>query len=114
MPVLTVYQPRENAVVGLNNAFSVTGQVTDKGMPEPVMIDSVTFQVDGGTPTRARLTHIPNTKQTIVNFAGTAEITSGADPHTLTVTAGDADAGGAARINWEDCGRAELCGRDQF
>ena len=68
MPNLVVAQPRINLVVKLNQAFMVTGQVTDLGMPEPRLIDSVTVRVDGGPPVEATLTQIPHQKNTVVTF----------------------------------------------
>ena len=86
-PILTVTQPAQNAVVGLNQPFQISGLVTDRGLPEPIMIDSVTVQIDGGPLTDAKLTHIPNKKLTEVSFRASAQISSGNDPHTVTVVA---------------------------
>lgn len=87
MPSLTVFQPPANLAVQVNRPFMVSGQASDKGMPEPVMIDSVTVQVDDGPVVRASLTHIPDRKVTLVSFKALAQVTSGSDPHTVTVTA---------------------------
>jgi hypothetical protein len=45
-PNSTVLGPRNNAVVKLNQPFQISGQATDRGMPEPIMIDSVTEKPD--------------------------------------------------------------------
>ena len=86
MPNLTVFAPRNDAVVNLNQPFQVSGEATDLGMPEPVLIDSVTVRVDGGPVIDAKLTMVPKPKQTIVNFSASAEVTGGQDPHTVTAT----------------------------
>lgn len=87
MPNLTVLQPPANLVVQLNRPFLISGQASDKGMPEPVMIDSVTVQVDDGPVVDASLTHLPNRTVTLVSFKAFAQVTGGSDPHTVTVTA---------------------------
>jgi hypothetical protein len=56
-------------------------------MPEPVMIDSVVVQVDGGSAIDATLTPVKNLKQTIVNFSASVVVTGATGPHTITVTA---------------------------
>ena len=66
-PVLTVTAPGANATVG-NKPFQIIGQVTDRGMPEPIMIDSVTVRVDGGPVIQATLKIIPNKTLTQVSF----------------------------------------------
>ena len=86
-PILTVNQPAQNAVVGLNQPFQISGLVTDRGMPEPIMIDSVTVQIDGGPLIHANLTHIPNQTLTEVSFRASAQISSGSDPHIVTIVA---------------------------
>jgi hypothetical protein len=85
-PVLTVTSPSANATVG-NKPFQIIGQVTDRGMPEPIIIDSVTVQVDGGPLIQATRKIIPNKTLTQVSFTATAQITGGNDPHTVTVVA---------------------------
>ena len=87
MPTLTVNQPPNNLTVQLNQPFLVTGQATDVGSPEPHFIDSVTVQVDGGAPIKAKLTHIPDKKLTRFSFSASATVTGGQDPHTVTVVA---------------------------
>ena len=86
-PVLTVNQPAPNAVVGLNQPFQVAGQVTDRGGTEPIMVDSVTVQIDGGPLIKATRKTIPNKTLTQVSFHASAQISSGSDPHTVTVVA---------------------------
>ena len=86
-PVLTITAPAANANVGLNKQFQILGQVTDRGGPEPIMIDSVTVQVDGGPLIQAARKIIPNKTLTQVSFTATAQITGGNDPHTITVVA---------------------------
>jgi hypothetical protein len=54
---------------------------------EPVKIDSVTIRVDGGPVIRARLTVVPDKTHTKVNFAASAQLTGGEDPHEVAVTA---------------------------
>src|SRR5262249_43875585 len=84
-PILIVNQPKPNSVVGLNQSFQITGQVTDRGGSEPIMIDSVTVQIDGGPLIDATLKTIPNKTLTEVSFHASAQISSGNDPHTVTV-----------------------------
>src|SRR5262245_58875543 len=85
-PKLTVTAPTPNTVVG-NQPFQITGQVTDRGGAEPILIDSVTVQVDGGPLIQATLKPIPNKTLTQVSFHASAQISSGHDPHTVTVVA---------------------------
>jgi hypothetical protein len=91
-PQLSVYQPQPNQKVTLNVPFTVSGQVSDQKGVEPHTIDSVTVQVDGGPLTRATLKVIQNPQIVLVSFTATVQVTGGADPHTVTVTATD-DAG---------------------
>src|SRR5947209_7176287 len=87
-PQLTVFGPSNNATVNLNQPFPVTGQVTNQhAAGEFVGIDSVTVRVDGGPVVEANLTVVPDRTQTRVNFAASAQVTGGADPHAVTVTA---------------------------
>jgi len=85
-PVLTVNQPTPNAVVGLQ-PFHIAGQVTDRGGSEPITIDSVTVQIDGGPLIPATLKTIHNKTLTQVSFDTSAQISGGNDPHTVTVVA---------------------------
>jgi hypothetical protein len=71
----------------LTQSFSVTGQASDKGRPEPVSIDSVSVQVDDGSPFPATLTPIRDLVRTVVKFNATVPIIGGHDPHIITVTA---------------------------
>jgi hypothetical protein len=86
-PVLTVNQPTPNAFVGLNQPFPVGGTVTDRGGTEPITIESVTVQIDGGPLIDAPLKNIPDKTLTKVSFPASAKITGGSDPHTVTVVA---------------------------
>ncbi|HEV2386221.1 MAG TPA: hypothetical protein VGS20_03100 [Candidatus Acidoferrales bacterium] len=52
----------------------------------------MTVQIDAVPAVNATLKHIPNRQLVIVNFTATVQITSGTDPHTLTVTV-NSDAG---------------------
>jgi hypothetical protein len=85
IPTLVITFPQPNAIVG-TSPFNVIGTVTAPGMPEPVAINSVTVQVNGQAPIRATLKHISNSKLVEVTFSATVQITSGQDPHTITVT----------------------------
>jgi hypothetical protein len=87
MPSLTVHQPPNNLVVKPNQPFLVTGQASDRGPPERVLIDSVTVQVDDGPVIEATLTPIPSKTSTLFSFKASAQVTGGQDPHTVTVTA---------------------------
>jgi len=87
MPSLTVHQPPNNLVVKPNQPFLVTGQASDRGPPERVLIDSVTVQVDDGPVVEATLTPIPSRTSTLFSFKASAQVTGGQDPHTVTVTA---------------------------
>src|SRR5215813_7561923 len=87
-PQLTVFGPGNNTTVNLNEPFPVTGQVTNSFVSgDPVTIDSVTVRVDGGPAIEANLTVVLDRTQTRVNFSASAQITGGADPHAVTVTA---------------------------
>lgn len=94
-PALVITFPQPNAIVG-TSPFNVTGTVTAPGMPEPVAINSVTVQVNGQAPIRATLKRIANSKLVEVTFSATVHITSGQDPHTITVTVAS-DAGTVIR-----------------
>jgi Bacterial Ig domain len=83
---LTIQYPANNQQLPLNQPFQVTGLATDKGMPEPVAIESVTVQVDGGPVTNATLKRIPNKQMTEVSFKASVEITASQDTHTISVT----------------------------
>ena len=87
MPTLDLLQPINNATIKLNQPFVVSGSATDRGKPEPIMIDSVTVRVDNQPPTRATLTRVPNQPKTTVNFKASVQVTGGQDPHTVTVIA---------------------------
>ena len=65
-PVLSVNQPTPNAVVGLNQPFPVAGTVTDRGGTEPITIDSVTVQINGGPLIDRPLKNIPD--ETLTKF----------------------------------------------
>jgi hypothetical protein len=87
MPTLDLIQPANNATVKPNQPFVVSGQATDRGKPEPIMIDSVTVQIDNQPPIKATLTRIPNQPKTTVNFKASVQLIGGQDPHTVTVIA---------------------------
>jgi hypothetical protein len=87
MPTLNVLQPTDNLLVTPQQPFPVAGQATDKGMPEPVQIDSVTVRVDGGAPLQATLTQVLHQKLTTVRFSVSAQVTGGEGAHTVTVIA---------------------------
>src|ERR1700690_3043507 len=85
-PILTVTQPTANSVVGLQ-PFQISGLVTDRGGVEPIMIDSVTVQIDGGPLINVTRKIIPNKTLTEVSFLASAQISGGSDPHSVTVVA---------------------------
>jgi len=87
MPTLDLIQPANNATIKLNTTFVVSGQATDRGAPEPILIDSVTVQVDNQPPTKATLTRVPHQQKSTVNFKASVQVTGGQDPHTVTVIA---------------------------
>jgi len=86
-PILTVNQPAANAVVGLNQPFQIAGLVTDRGGVEPIMIDSVTVQIDGGPLINATRKIIHSKTLTEISFLASVQISGGSDPHTVTVVA---------------------------
>ena len=87
-PQLTVFGPSNNSTVKLNQPFPVSGQVTNPFVSgEPVTISSVTVRVDGGPVVEANLTILQDKTETKVNFSTSAQVTGGADPHAVTVTA---------------------------
>jgi hypothetical protein len=87
MPSLTVYSPPNNLRVQPNQPFLVSGQASDRGPPEPALIDSITVQVDNGPVIKAQLTHIPGKTTTLYSFKAFAQVAGGQDPHTVTITA---------------------------
>jgi hypothetical protein len=87
-PQVTVLGPRNGATVNLNQPFPETGQVTNQFVSgEPVMLDSVTVRVDGGPIIKASLTVVADKTRTKANFAASAQVTGGEDPHVVAVTA---------------------------
>jgi hypothetical protein len=87
MPQLTIQHPTPNEVVIAGQPFSVAGLATDKGMPEPVMIDSLTVAVDNQPPVNAPLKIIPHQKLTTVSFQVMVQVPNVPGPHTIVVTA---------------------------
>ena len=93
-PQLTIVVPHNNDTVNLNQPFPVGGQVTNQFVSgDLVLIDSVTVRVDKGPVTEAQLTPVKDKAQTKVNFAASAQVTEGQDPHSLAVTATKDQAG---------------------
>jgi hypothetical protein len=86
MPNLNIFQPTENQVVVPGQPFQVSGQASDRGMPEPISIDSVTVKIDDGPSIDAQLSPIKNDKLTIAAFSATVTAL-GSRTHVLTVTA---------------------------
>ena len=89
MLTLTISQPTNNRIVAPQISFPVAGRVTDRGMPEPAVIDSVTVSVDNGPPVQATLTPVPHQKLTTVTFSATAQVGAAPGAHTVRVTATD-------------------------
>ncbi len=87
MPTLTINQPTNDLVVVPQKPFPVAGLATDRGMPEPVEIASVTVRVDNGPPTPAALTVVPHQALSTVRFAASAQVTGEPGPHSVTITA---------------------------
>ncbi|HVU48901.1 MAG TPA: hypothetical protein VHD85_22430 [Terracidiphilus sp.] len=85
LPKLVITFPQPNALVG-TTPFNVTGTVTAPGMPEPVMINSVTVQVDAQAPIHATLKRISSKQLVEVTFSAAVHITGGQNPHSVTVT----------------------------
>jgi len=87
MPNLSISYPVENQVVVPNKPFQVSGQASDKGMPEPISIDSVTVKIDDGPLIDAVLSPSPHPATvTVVAFSATVTV-SDSRTHVLTVTA---------------------------
>jgi hypothetical protein len=89
-PVLTINQPGQNSNITQNQPFIVSGTVTDTGGAEPIAIASVTVQVDGAPPVLANLlidTSKRHVNAPVFDFSASVEVTGGADPHVVTVTA---------------------------
>src|SRR6185369_14915415 len=88
-PQLSIVEPHNNDTVILNQPFRVAGQVTNKfaSADDPVLITSVTLQLDGGSVRQAALTPVQDKTQTKVKFAANAQVTGDQDPHTIKVTA---------------------------
>src|ERR1700730_5791523 len=87
MPQLTILHPTPNQVVKVGQSFSVGGLATDKGMPEPISIDSVTIAVDNGPLIQAPLKVIPHQILTTVSFEIVVQTPTVLGPHTIVVTA---------------------------
>jgi hypothetical protein len=87
MPNLTILQPTINFVAVPGKPFPVAGLATERGMPDPVEITSVTVRVDNGPLTPAALTVVPRQALSTVRFAASAQVTGGTGPHTVTVSA---------------------------
>jgi hypothetical protein len=87
MPTVIILQPADGVSVPAGQPVPVTGWATDKAGAEPVFVDSVTVQVDDGSPVEAMLTRRPDKTQTVVDFAATVQITGASGPHTITVVA---------------------------
>lgn len=87
MPSLTIDSPSAGIAEPLNKPFQVSGQATDKGMPEPVLMRSVTVQIDDGPEIPAHIRHIADRSVTRYSYTASAQITNGSGPHTLTVKA---------------------------
>jgi hypothetical protein len=86
-PELTVLQPTNNLIVKPQQPIAVTGLASDRGMPEPREIDSVTVRVDNGVPIDAALTRVPDQQLTTVHFNASIEDMADEGTHTVTVTA---------------------------
>jgi len=87
MPQLQISNPKPNQPITAGQPLSVAGLARDKGMPEPVGIDSVTVAVDNGPLIPAELKVIPHQQLTTVSFAAVAQVASVLGPHTIAVTA---------------------------
>ena len=87
MPTLTISHPQDGASVPRGEPLTVTGMATDRGGAEPVMIDSVTVQVDDASPVRATLQHHHDPNATVVSFASTVTVTGAEGAHGITVVA---------------------------
>jgi phospholipase C len=87
MPQLTILHPTPNQIVASGQPFAVGGTATDRGMPEPVSIDSVTVAVDNQPPVEAKLTIVPRQPLTTVNFVATVQAPNVPGPHVITVKA---------------------------
>ena len=87
-PQLTIFGPHNNDTVTLNQPFPVAGNIKNAFVAgEPVLITSVTVQVDQGPVIDADLNPLQDKTQTNVNFTASAQVTGGEDPHTVKVTA---------------------------
>jgi hypothetical protein len=87
MPSLVILNPRNDASVPAGQPLSVAGQARDKGMPEPVLIDSVTVQVDGGPAIAATLKPLHEPNDTVVGFEASVEVTGAEGAHSISVVA---------------------------
>ena len=65
----------------------MSGHASDRGGAEPVMILSVTVQVDGGPPIRATLQRIHEPNQTLVEFSASVVVAGAEGAHAITVVA---------------------------
>jgi hypothetical protein len=87
MPTLDIRSPHDGVTVNAGQPLSVTGQATDRGGAEPVMIDSVTVQVDAGPVVDAALTHVHDPHNTVESYTASVQVTGAEGAHTITVVA---------------------------
>lgn len=86
MVQLNIFQPMQNQIVKTGQLFSVSGEATDRGGSEPILIDSVTVTVDDQPLINAPLTTIPDPTQTRRDFQVMVQVST-PGPHTIVVTA---------------------------
>ena len=84
---LKIEHPTPNQIVAPGQPFSVGGVATDKGMPDPALIDSVTVAVDNQPPIPATLKIIPHQTLTTVTFSATVQAPNVLGQHTIAVKA---------------------------
>jgi hypothetical protein len=87
MPTIEIQYPLAGMTVTAGQPLTVTGRATDRGGRDPVMIDSVTVQVDGGPVVDATLTNLPDPQSTVVSFTAPVQVTGAEGVHTITAVA---------------------------
>jgi hypothetical protein len=87
MPTLEIFQPSNGTSVTRGQPVSVTGKATEPKGTEPVLIDSVTVQVDGEPAVDATLKLIKDPNNVVVTFTASVQVTGAEGTHTITVVA---------------------------
>ncbi|TWP51752.1 hypothetical protein FKR81_12870 [Lentzea tibetensis] len=84
---LHVVRPAEGESVAAGGVLKVSGSASDRGYPEPIMIDSVTVSIDGGPEIPAELRPGLPTTRTVFLFELRTPAPAVVGAHRVRVTA---------------------------